>query len=221
MYKKSLPPGKITIGFDVRADTLYKIFSEKQVIQAGLFRKGFHAVDLRSSDFFRKTGTHRFELECKWGDSVIAKEITIDIRLLPLYIVQKASQSWKQRVYSLSFLIGDELVYSTRKFAPADISFKIDLPPWEARYNPFGLMDGIQKPPTATGIPILGAAVGLYYLVKTLSSPEKKTNEDIAPIKKQRIETTFLKTIESGDLWQWRAWVSIRAKDVETGKFPR
>jgi hypothetical protein len=212
-YQKSLPPGKITIGFDVRADVFYKFSFRDQVVRAGQFQKGFQTISLVSPDFFRKTDKHSVILECKSGDTVVLKEILIDIRLIPLYIVQKGGERKKQRVYTLSFFIGPRMVYSTRKFAPSDISFELELPPWEARYNPFGLIDGGQKP--VTGVSILGAVAVLYHLVKSISTAEKTASEDFVPQKKQQIETTFLKTNAAGDLWQWRALISITAKDMK------
>jgi hypothetical protein len=214
-YHSGLPPGKITIGFEARTDALFKISFKDRVLHAGLFRKGFHTIALSLPKFFQKTDTHRFILECKSGDSVISKEIVIDVRLVPLYIVQKVGEKKKKRVFTLSFLIGSRLLYSTRKFAPSDISFEFELPPWEGRYNPFGLIDGAQKP--VSGIPILGAAAGLYHLAKSISSARKTTEEDVVPQKKQQIETTFLKTNVSGDLWQWRALIFIEAKDLVAG----
>lgn len=213
VYQRGLPPGKITIGMQVRSDALFKISFGNRVIQAGLFRKGFNTIALPSADFFRKTGTHTFILECKSAKSVVAKEIVIDIRILPLYVVQKMGEERKQHVYTLSFLIGDRLIYFTRKFALSDISFKLELPPWEGRYNPFGLIDGAQKP--VSGIPILGAVAGLYHLAKSFSPSKDIDEENIVPQKKQKIETTFLKTNVSGDLWQWRALIFIKTMDLE------
>jgi len=213
VYQRDLPPGKITIGMQVRTDTLFKISFGDRVLQAGLFRKGFNTIALPSADFFRERGTHTFILECKSGESVVDKEIVIDIRLVPLYVVQKMNEERKQHVYTLSFLIGDRLIYSTRKFELSDISFKLELPPWEGRYNPFGLIDGTQKP--VSGIPILGAVAGLYHLAKSLSPAQDINEEDIVPQKKQQIETTFLKTNVSGDLWQWKVLISIKTIDIE------
>jgi len=211
-YKKSFPPGKITIGFEVLDDTLYKISFKDRVVDAGQLQTGFHTFAIPSPDFFRKTDTHRLLLECKSGKIVAVKEILIDIHLIPLYLVQKGGEEGKQPVYTLSLLIGNRLVYSTRKFAPKDISFELKLPPWDARYDPFGLIDDVPKP--VSGVSILGAAASLYYLAKYLISPEETDNEDFVPQKKQHIETTFLKTNSAGDLWQWRALLSITAKDL-------
>jgi len=213
VYQRSLPPGKITIGMQIRTDALFKISLGDRILQAGLFRKGFNTVVLPSQGFFQKTDTHTFILECKADESVVSKEIVIDIRIIPLYVVQKMGEERKQHAYTLSFLIGDRLIYSTIKFALSDISFKLELPPWEGRYNPFGLIEGTQKP--VSGIPILGAVAGLYHLAKSLS-PAKDIDEDnIVPQKKQQIETKFLKTNVSGDLWQWKALISIKTMDLE------
>jgi hypothetical protein len=210
-YRTGLPPGKITIGMQVRTDSLFKISSGDRVLKAGLFRKGFNSIALPSADFFRKTDTHTFILECKAGESVVVKEILIDIRIIPHYVVQKMGEERKRHVYTLSLLIGDRLIYSTRKFALSDISFKLELPPWEARYNPFGLIDGTKKP--VSGIPILGAVAGLYHLAKSLSPAKDIDEENIVPQKKQQIETTFLKTNVSGDLWQWSALILIKVSE--------
>ncbi|UCE40058.1 MAG: hypothetical protein JSV17_11340 [Candidatus Aminicenantes bacterium] len=212
-YQKGLPPGKITIGLQVRSDAFFKISFKDQVLRAGLFLKGFNTIALPSPDFFRKTDTHRFILECKSDESVVSKEIVIDIRIAPIYLVQKKGEERKQHVYTLSFLIGDRLVYSKRKFSSRGISFKLELPPWEGRYNPFGLIDGTQKP--VTGISILSVAAGLYHLAKSLSPAEETKGEDVVPQKKQQIETTFLKTNVSGDLWHWRALISIKTMELE------
>jgi hypothetical protein len=213
VYQKNLPPSKITVGFQVREDTLFKISFKDRVLDAGLFRKGFNTISLPSSDLFQKTVTHTFILECKSDETLVTKEILIDIRLVPLYIVQKRGEESKQLVFTLSFLIGDRLVYSTRKFSAIPISFDLELPPWEGRYDPFGRIDGAQKP--VEGFPLMGVVAGLYHLAKSLSSPEEKKDENVVPQKKQQIETTFFKKNASGDLWQWRALILIKAKDRE------
>ncbi|MEE8605577.1 MAG: hypothetical protein V3S65_09390 [Candidatus Aminicenantaceae bacterium] len=218
VYQRGLPPGKITIGMQVRTDTLFKISFGDRVLQAGLFRKGFNTIALPSTDFFRKTDTYTFILGCKSGESVVDKEIVIDIRLVPLYVVQKMGEEKKQHVYTLSFLIGDRLIYSTRKFSLSDISFKLELPPWEGIYNPFGLIDRTQKP--VSGIPILGAVAGLYHLAMSLSPAKDINEENIVPQKKQQIETTFLKTNVAGDLWQWKALIFIKTIDLEKDPIP-
>ncbi len=211
-YRTGLPPGKITIGMQVRTDTLFKISSGGRVLQAGLFREGFNSIDLFSRDFFRSSGTHAFILECKAGESVVVKEIQLDIRMVPLYVVQEKGEEKKQHVFTLSFLIGDQLIYSTRKFALGDISFKLELPPWEAQYDPFGLIDDVEKP--SSGVSILGAVASLYQLAKSLAPAKEPEEENIIPQKKQRIETTFLKTNVSGDVWQWSTLISIKTKDL-------
>ena len=211
-YRTGLPPGKITIGMQVRTDTLFKISSGDKVLQGGLFREGFNSLVLYSKDFFRSSGTHSYILECKAGEWASVKEIRIDIRMVPLYVVQKKGEEKKQHVFTLSFLIGDQLIYSTRKFALSDISFKLELPPWEGKYDPFGLIDDREKP--SSGVSILGAVASLYQIAKSLAPAKETDEENSPPQKKQRIESTFLKTNASGDLWQWSTLVSIKTKDL-------
>lgn len=215
VYQRDFPPGKITVGLQVQSDSLFKIFAQDRVVQGGLFRKGFNSVILPASDFFKRTDTHSFILECKADETVVSKEIIIDIRILPLYVVQKMGKERKTHEFALSFFIGDRMIYSTRKFTPSDISFKIDLPPSRGEYDPFGRIDGTQKP--VSGVPILGAVAGLYHLAKSLS-PKRDTKEENSAIqKRQRIETTFLKTNDAGDLWQWKALISITTRDPKKG----
>jgi len=213
VYQRGLPPGRITVGLQMRSDSIFKISARGRVFQGGLFRKGFNSVTLPASDFFKRTDTHTFILECKADETIVTKEIIIDIHIVPLYIVQKMSEERKRHEFTLSFFIGDRMIYSTRKFAPSDISFKLDLPPSRGQYDPFGLIDGTQKP--VSGVPILGAVAGLYQLAKTLSPEKDKREEDVVIQKKQKIETTFLKTNVSGDLWQWRALIFIKTRDLK------
>jgi hypothetical protein len=216
VYQRDLPPGKITIGLQVQTEALYKISSQGRVIHGGVFQKGFNFLALPAQDIFDKTGTHTFVLECKSGEWTAMKEIVIDIRLLPLYVVQKWGEERKKHEFTLSFFIGNQLIYATKKFASSGISFKFDLPPSEGRYDPFGLIDDIKKP--ATGIPIFGAVAGLYHLAKSLSPGEEKKGEDTVFQKKQQIETTFLKTNVTGDLWQWRVLILLKSRDMINDK---
>ena len=213
-YRKNRPPGQIAIGLQVREETLFKLSARGRVLNGGIFRKGFNSLSLAAEDFFDRTGTHTFSLECKAGEAVVEKEITIDIRIVPLYVVQKRGEERKRHTFTLSFFFGGRLIYSTKKFPPTDISFKIDLPPSSGRYDPFGLIDGAQKP--TSGIPIMGAVAGLYQLAKYLSpAPGKNKEEEEAVQKKQQIETTYLKTNMLGDLWQWRALISLKTSDPD------
>jgi hypothetical protein len=210
-YHGGLPPGRITIGLQVRSDALFKISAQDRVLKGGLFRKGFNSIALPAPDFFTKTDTHIFMLECMANGSAVVKEIVIEIRIVPLYVVQKMGRERKKHTFTLSFFIGDRLIYSTRKFPLSDITFNLELPPSHGRYDPFGLIDGTKKP--VNGVSILGAVAGLYHLAKSLSPQKDKKEEDVAIQKKQRIEMTFLKTNVSGDLWQWRGLISIEAMD--------
>ncbi len=220
VYQRGLPPGQITIGLYVRTDVLFKISARDRVLKGGIFPRGFNSLVLPAAGFFDKTSTHTFLLECKADESLAAIEIKIGIRIVPLYVVQKMGEERKKHEFTLSFFIGDRLIYSTRKFELSNISFKFYLPPSNGQYDPFGLIDGTQKP--VSGVPILGAVAGLYQLAKSLSPGKGKKEEDIVVQKKQKIETTFLKTNTTGDLWQWRALISIKTtnKKKDNISFP-
>jgi hypothetical protein len=211
LYQRHVPPAKIIIGIETRSDALYKLSSQEGVIQGGLFQKGFNSLAISAQRFFDKTGSHLFELELKTDNSEEKKEITIEIRLLPLYVVQRRGEAEKKREFTLSLFIGDQLIYATRKFSLQDISFKLDLPPSEGRYNPFGLIKGTQKP--INTVSVLDAVAGIYQLAKSLVPKKEKDEEEKPIVKKHQIETTFVKRDVTGDLWEWKALISIETKD--------
>lgn len=208
VYNRGLPPRKLTIGLQMQADALYKLSSKDRILDAGIFYKGFNSLVLSAQDLFIKSDTHIFMLECKADDWEVQKEIVIDIRLVPLYVVQKGGEERKKHEFTVSFFVGDQLIYATKKFELSDISFKIDLPPSDGRYDPFGLIDDVKKPPE--GVSILGAAAALYQIAKSFSPEKDKDDKNSVIQKKQRIETTFLKTNVDGDLWQWRALILLK-----------
>jgi hypothetical protein len=102
------------------------------------------------------------------------------------------------------------LIYATKKFALSDISFKIDLPPSHGQYDPFGLIDDVKRPPE--GVSVLGAVAALYQIAKSFAPQKDEIEKDTSIQKKQRIETTFLKTGVAGDLWQWKALISLKSR---------
>jgi hypothetical protein len=213
IYQKYVPPGRILIGVEMESDVLYKLSSQSEVLQGGLLRKGFNSLSIDTQGFFEKSGSHKFVLETKVEDSLAKKEITIDVQLMPLYVVQKRGEEKKKYEYTVSLFVGDRLIYSTRKFALGDLSFKLDLPPSDGVYNPFGLIDGRQPPLNTFSIP--DAIAGLYQLAKTLTSGKGKESQDKTIQKKQQIETTYVRRNASGDLWQWRALILLNTKDLD------
>jgi hypothetical protein len=213
MYHRHVPPAKIIIGVEVQSDAFYKLSSKEGPIQGGLLRKGFNPLSISSLALFDETGSHLFEMELKRDGILEKKEITIEIRLLPMYVVQRRGEMKKKHEFTLSLFIGDQLIYATRKFSLQDISFKIDLPLSDGKYNPFGLIKGTQKP--INTVSVLDAVAGIYQLARSLA-PKKEEEDDGKPIqKKQRIETTFVKRDALGDLWEWKALISIKTKEGE------
>jgi len=216
MYNRHTPPGKIIIGINVLSDALYKLSSQEGIIKGGLLQRGFNSLDIPAQRLFDRTDSHLYVLEFKKDNSLEKKEIIIEIRLLPIYIVQKQGEAEKKHEFTLSLFIGDRLIYASKKFSLHDISFKLDLPPSEGRYNPFGLIKGTQKP--INTVSILDAVAGIYQLAKYLTSKKEKDEEDKAIEKKRQIETVFIKRNVTGDLWEWKALISLKIKDAQDGK---
>ena len=212
MYKKYVPPWEIILGVEMEADAFYKISAKDEVLQGGLLRKGFNSLHIPAQGFFEKSGPHRFVLDMKSDGTSEKKEITIEVKLMPVYIVQKRGEERKKYEYSVSFFIGGRLIYSTKKIPLSDISFKLDLPPSQGVYNPFGQIDGMYKP--VQSVSILDAIAGIYSLVNTLGAGKDKGKHNEPIQKKQQIETTFVKSNTKGDVWQWRAMIQLKTKTL-------
>ena len=210
IYRKHVQPLRVLIGIDTRSDALYKLSSQEGVIEGGLFHKGFNSLALPAQRFFEKTGSHSFFLELKKDDLLEKIEIIIEIRLLPLYLVQKRREAEKRHEFTLSLFIGDRLIYASRKFSMHEIGFKLDLPPSDGKYNPFGLIKGTQEP--INTVSILDAVAGIYQLAKSLAPKKEKEEEAEAIEKKNQIETAFVKRNAADDLWEWKAFISLKIK---------
>ncbi len=215
-YRRHVQPLKIPIGIDTRTDALYKLSSQEGVIEGGLFQKGINSLLLPAQRFFEKTGSHVFFLELKKDNFSEKKEIIIEIRLLPLYLVQKRGEAEKRHEFTLSLFIDDRLIYASRKFSLRETTFKLDLPPSDEKYNPFGLIKGTQKP--INTVSILGAVAGIYQLAKSLIPKKEKEKEVEAIERKNQIEASFAKRNEAGDLWECKAMISLKIKDGQQGK---
>lgn len=209
-YYRHTPPGKIIIGIEVLTDALYKLSAwEEGIIQGGLFQKGFNLLAIPAQGFFDKTGSRQYVLEFKKDNLLEKKVISIEIRLFPLYVVQKRGEEEKKIEFTLSLFIGNRLIYATRKFSLPEISFKLDLPPSEEKYNPFGLIKGTQKP--VNTVSVLDAVAGIYQLAKSLTS--RREEEATVMRKISQIETSFAKRNAAGDLWNWKALVTLKIED--------
>jgi len=211
MYKY-VPPREIILGVEMEADSFYKISAQDEVLQGGLLRKGFNNLHLSAQGFFEKSGSHRFVLDMKSDGSLEKKEITIEVSLIPVYLVQKRGEERKKYEYSVSFFIGGRLIYLTKKIPLSDISFKLNLPPSQGVYNPFGQIDGMYKP--VQSVSVLDAIAGIYSLVNTLGAGKNKGKHNLTVQRKQQIETIFVKSNTRGDVWQWRAMIQLKTKTL-------
>ena len=213
--QRNTPPGKIILGIGVQSDILYKLSTGEDTLQGGLFQKGLNFLDIPARQFFDSSGFHLFELEFKKENILKRREITIEIRLLPLYLVRKRGEAEKKVEFTVSLFIGDKLIYATKKFSLHDMSFSFELPLSDGIYRPFGLIKGTQKP--INTVSILDAVGEIYKLAKSLGSKKEQVKErDVE--RKRQIETEFLKRDKAGDLWQWKALISLETKDGQNEK---
>jgi hypothetical protein len=212
IYKKYVPPGEIILGVEMEATALYKISSQDEILRGGLLRKGFNSLPISAQGFFEKQGSHTFVLDLKSDGTLEKKEITVEVKLMPIYLVQKRGEERKNYEYSVSFFMGGQLVYSTKKIPLSEISFKLDLPPSQGVYNPFGQIDGMYKP--IQSVSILDAVGVLYTLINTLGAGQDQEKSSANIQKKSQIETTFVKRNTRGDVWQWRALIQLKTKTL-------
>jgi hypothetical protein len=207
-YQKSTPPVKIVIGVEMKADALYKLSAQGRLIAGGFFPEGWNVLSLPSVDLFQKSGSHSYILEAKSGDFESRKEIVIDVRMIPQYVIRRISEKRKKYTYTLSFLMGEKLIYATTKLPASEISLKLDLPPSTGEYNPFGLIEKSYTPPRS--VSILDAAAGVYQLAKSLSKGKNKKDRQETIQKKKQITTTFKRRNAVGEEWLWKAQITLK-----------
>ncbi len=211
IYDKSMPPEKIPIGIEMGNEAFYKFSDKENVIRGGLFHKGFNILYLETSNFFEKSDSHIFFLDLKKGDSLLRKEIEIDVQVESQEKLIKPAEKVEKPEYKLSMFIGDELIITSKKVPSEKIPLKVDLPPWPEEYKPFGPVDTSEY--SFNSFSIFSALGVLQELLKNLGKGKDK-KEQSRPIQKSRqITTTFVRIDSEGIARKVEAVITLKTKD--------
>ncbi|MFP4081626.1 MAG: hypothetical protein ACLFVG_02600 [Candidatus Aminicenantes bacterium] len=217
IYDSPTPPPKILIAVEMETDAYYKLSDRKGVLKGGLFNKGFNMLSIQADDLFRRPGSYVYYLDLKKGQAVLKKEIELDIQWNTYPIIRRPEKETENPEYRLSMYIGDELVYSSRKLPPRDISLKIDNPPWPDSFSPH---DPVHRTDQVTNSFSVFSALGLAYdLIKKLTG-EKSDESPVPPVQKyKQITTTFLKENPEGAVQEVKAIITLNARDIKLEKW--
>jgi len=211
IYDKSMPPAEIPIGIEMGEEAFYKLSDKNDVIRGGLFHKGFNILYVETSHFFEKSDSHVYFLDLKKGNSLLRKEIEIDIKLESEEKEAKPAEKVVNPEYKLSMFVGDELIITSKKVIPKKIPLKVDLPPWPEEYKPFGPVDTSEY--SFNSFSIFSALGVLQGLLKNLGKGKEK-EQPFKPIqKRQQITTTFLRVNSEGKTREVKAVITLKTRD--------
>lgn len=191
IYSQPAPPAKVVLGVDITNDAFYKLYDVNNVIEGGLFKKGFNLISIEAYNFFEKSGVYRYFLDLKADDLILKKEIEIDIQLDLPQIVEKSNVAVKKGEYKVSMFRGDELVLSRKKISLHKITKKIMLPPTDGVFRPYGPVPLDKSAPSLNSFPIMSLPGLAYSLIKKLVEKEKEKPRTSSIQKVKRITATF------------------------------
>jgi len=209
-YGKPFPPQKIVLGCEVREKALFKLVFQDQVLQAGEFLPGSHVLEIPARELLRSTGTRKYRLELKKGPLLQSREIVLEVRLIPRYLLRK-SEKKEPRRYSLSLYLGERMLYSSSRFSPQALDLKFNLPPWPDVYNPFGLIAEDRAYSSSVSVP--DVVTGIRDVLREMGFGKGKT-EGIASRRISRIKLSFPRRSERGEEWWWEAWIELKGNGV-------
>ncbi|MFB0565263.1 MAG: hypothetical protein ACETWK_06230 [Candidatus Aminicenantaceae bacterium] len=212
----SASPAILIIGIEIMNNAHYKLSDEKNILEGGLFMKGFNSLSIKSGDIFEGSGSHFYFLDLKADDFSLRKEIEIDIKMDTFRKEKKPENKVMNREYLISMYIGDKLVASARKSAQTSIPLKIDIPLGKGRFAPYGPVDPHDRPdPFSSSFSIFNAVAGIYNLAKELKKGKEreKLTPSIQP--KRQITVTFVKKISEGADKRVSAIITLKKKNVK------
>lgn len=210
-YNKPTPPAEIPIAVEMEDEAYYKLSDKEKVIKGGLFHKGLNILHIEASHFFDKSDSHIYFLDLKRGNSLLRKEIEIDIQLESQEKVFEPVEKVVNPEYKLSMFIGDELIITSKKVSPKKIPLKVDLPPWPEEYRPFGPVDTSEY--SFNSFSIFSAVGVLQELLKKLKKGKSKEDQPKPIPRLRQITTTFLRRDSEGMIREAKAVITLKTGD--------
>ena len=209
--RNATPPNTLIVGIDVNRDVFYKLSDERGIIKGGQFLIGFNAFSINVRDRFERSGTYAYTLEIKAGASVVQRKFKIDIRIdHPMELEEEQAKTPAESEHIVSMYVGGQLVVSYRKLHTAELSKEIAAIPRPYKIDPY---DSAAEPSPDTGIPILGAAVAAYQIIKGLLSKKDSEEPTRPPVKRIQISTSFIRSKPSGGELTVTAVISLWLED--------
>ena len=207
------PPAEIEIGIDISSDALYRLADEKGVIKGGLLKVGFNSIIIPANLLFLNSGTYKYFLDFKAGDTLLRKEIDIAIQLDQEINLMKKGAEAKPHQYKLSMYIGDELILSSTK-TPRLPSLVLGIPPLPENYRPFNPRD--KSNPMLNSISIPDAVAAINELFKYFLS-KKETKIPAAYFKKVKQMTIAYKRLNpDGNLNDVKATITLKEEEEKS-----
>jgi hypothetical protein len=216
------PPAQIRIGLEVAQNAFFKLFREGNVIQVGLFPRGFNSVSLPAPPLLEKSGKHTYALELKTETGLVRHEIVLDVRLYWEETKEEKNEEEgeegeeietpqvKTSEHRISLFFNDELIASRKKI----LEQQLILPKKESNlprnYDPFN-PDPMDNP-FVNSVDIMQAAGLAYQLIKDLVKKKDK-GESVPPIQISRqISLSFRSKNPQGIEKQVRATIQLSTR---------
>lgn len=218
-----LPPAFIRIGLEAAQNVYFKLIGDENVIQAGLFPRGFNSISLPAPPLLEKSGKHTYTLELKTETGLVRHEIVLDVRLYwdePNEVEEEEEEIEAPQVntteHRVSLFFNDELIASRKKI----LEQKLILPKKESNlprnYDPFN-PDPMDNP-FVNSVDIMQAAGLAYQLIKDLVKKKDK-GESVPPIQIARqISLNFRAKNPQGIETQVRATIQLSTRILQPQK---
>ncbi|MGQ9800920.1 MAG: hypothetical protein ACUVRL_04565 [Candidatus Saccharicenans sp.] len=209
-------PEVLRIGFDLSAESYYKIQLEGNPLEGGLWNRGPHLIQLPLPFYFDQSYSLSLDVFLKTRSITVKKRIVLEFRIekkslsnQELLVQRQDSPPVKNVEGELAFYIGDTLIFKATKYLQKQIPVRVTIPP----PNPPGTkpyMVPEKDQPYLRGISILDAVSAIAGALKDW---KKKPPARLPPsfVKKPEINFTFT-SLEKQDI---RTEVSIKLQPVK------
>ncbi|MBC7348356.1 MAG: hypothetical protein H5U05_00115 [Candidatus Aminicenantes bacterium] len=209
-------PEVLRIGFDLSAESYYKIQLEGNPLEGGLWTRGPHLIQLPLPFYFDQSYSLNLDVFLKTRSITIKKRLVLEFRIekkslstQELLVQRQDSPPIKNVEGELAFFIGDTLIFKATKYLQRQIPVKVTIPP----PNPPGTkpyMVPEKDQPYFRGISILDAVSAIAGVLKDW---KKKPPARLPPsfVKKPEINFTFT-SLEKQEI---RTEVTIKLQPVK------
>lgn len=209
-------PEVLRIGFDLAAESYYKIQLEGNPLEGGLWTRGPHLIQLPLPFYFDQSYSLNLDIFLKTRSITVKKRIVLEFRIekkslsnRELLVQRQDSPPIKNVEGELAFYIGDTLIFKATKYLQKQIPVRVIIPP----PNPPGTkpyMVPEKDQPYLRGISILDAVSAIAGALKEW---KKKPPARLPPTFVKRSEINF--TFTSLETQEIRTEVSIKMQPVK------